>query len=148
MKRLLHLLRDARGTMAIETAITLPTLILLGLGSFQVSDAVARRSEMQTAASEALQIALASKPRNEGDLNRIGAILRTSTGLGDNNVTVTFRYRCGTGTTIYDESGNCGSGAEWVFVRIRLTETYQPFWTSLGLSGNIPLNIDRTVQIS
>ncbi len=153
MKRVLplfrdRLLRDRRGTMAIETAIALPALVLLGLGTFQVSDAVARQTELQSAASEALQIALASKPRNSGDLTQIRSILRASTGLGDNNVTVSFRYRCGTDSALHEESGECGAGAEWTFVRVSIVDTYHPLWTKFGIGSNFNLTMNRTVQIS
>jgi Flp pilus assembly protein TadG len=57
---LLSLRRDARGTMAIETAIVAPVLALMAIGSFEVGSMVSRQQELQSAASEAESIILAA----------------------------------------------------------------------------------------
>ena len=62
------LLRDARGSMAIETAIVAPVLAMLSVGGFEVSAMVARQTELQSAASEAEGIALAASPDDAGKL--------------------------------------------------------------------------------
>ena len=54
MSGLLHrLLRDSQGVAAIETALVAPVLILLSLGSFQISQMVARQHELSNGADEA-----------------------------------------------------------------------------------------------
>jgi hypothetical protein len=75
-------------------------------------------------------------------------VLRTTTGLGTNDVSVSFKYRCGTATTYVDNEDTCGTVQEWTFVRISLTDSYEPFWTSMGVGSSVPLGVVRTVQIS
>jgi Flp pilus assembly protein TadG len=148
MKHFRKLLRDNVGLMAVESAIAIPILLLMALGSFQVSTLVARQAELQAAAAEAEQIAMAAKPDTNAKLVTLRSVLKTSTGLGNSGVSVAFRYRCGTGTGLDDDEGGCGSDHEWTFVRIRLSDTFEPFWTSFGVGSNVPLSVVRTVQIS
>jgi Flp pilus assembly protein TadG len=49
---LLKLLRDAVGTMAIETALIAPLLAMMALGVFEVSRIVSREQQLQSAANE------------------------------------------------------------------------------------------------
>ena len=51
--------RNQRGAVIIETAFVAPVLALLGLGAFQVSQAVARQHELQAGADDAAAMALA-----------------------------------------------------------------------------------------
>jgi len=51
-KLLARLARDERGAMLIETAFIAPVLILMSLGAFQVSQVVARQTELQEAAAQ------------------------------------------------------------------------------------------------
>ncbi|NCU11657.1 MAG: pilus assembly protein, partial [Sphingomonadaceae bacterium] len=63
MRQLLgRLHRESDGAMVIETALVAPVLVLLSLGAFQISGVIARQTELQSAASEAAAIALASPP--------------------------------------------------------------------------------------
>jgi Flp pilus assembly protein TadG len=80
--------------MAIETAIVAPVLVLMAIGSFQISSIVARKSELQHAAAEAAAIALATAPTTQEELDTVRDVLKVSAGLGDGDVTVGFSYRC------------------------------------------------------
>ena len=57
------LVRDGRGSMAIETALIAPALAALALGAFDASMLVAREQHLQSAANEASEIVLAASIR-------------------------------------------------------------------------------------
>lgn len=143
--------RDCHGMMAVETAIVATVVALLSLGAFQVSTFVARQNELQGAAADAAAIALAASPSTGGQLSTIKTILQTSTGLPSDKVSVTFIYRCGTNTTLITSSSSCsqnGSNRLYTYVRIVMTDTYNPIWSSYGLGSGVNLKVDRTVEIS
>lgn len=144
-----RLLRDARGTMAVETAVVAPVMILLAIGSFQVSSMVARKTELQGAAAEAAAIALASPPESSEDLAPVKAVLMESTGLGENEVTLTMAYRCDEEETRRASSAGCNPDRPvWTYMLVSLQDTYSPLWTRLGVGGPITLSVDRAVQVS
>ena len=139
---------DRRGSMVIETAIVAPVLVLMAVGSFQVSAMVSRQSELQSAAAEATAIALATHPTTQAQVDTIKSVIRASTGLADNQVTIAWKYRCGTTASYVATSGTCGTGVEEsTFLQITMTATYTPLWTSFGVSSPLNYNVVRTVQL-
>jgi Flp pilus assembly pilin Flp len=149
MRALKRLVRENEGSMAIETAVVASSLALLSLGSFQVSSLVARQNELQGAAAEAAAIALAAKPDTTAKLNTLESILMTSTGLPDSQISVAFRYKCGTDNDL-ERNSACDDDddeQEWKFVRVRLRDTYQPIWAQYGIGSTINLKVERLVQI-
>jgi Flp pilus assembly protein TadG len=147
MTLLQRLLTDARGTMAVETALVAPVLIVLGIGGFQVSDMVAHQHNLESAAALGEQIALASKPDSQAKLDTMKAVIHASTGVPLADITTVFKYRCGTTTTLQD-TNSCGSDPPWTFVSIVITETYSPMWSQVGIGSSMDLEVDRTVQIA
>ena len=139
--------RDTRGTMLIETALVTPMLVLLSIGSFEASQMFARESELQTAASEASAIALASKPDTDAKRLTIRSIIKSSTGLTNQAVTVVAEYRCGTSTTYVTSNTSCGVQTVSNFVRINLVDTYTPTWTQIGIGGSVTFRVTRYVMI-
>lgn len=145
---LTRLARDSGGAMAIETAIVAPVLVLLAVGSFQVSSVVARQTELQNAAAVAESIALARLPQNPGDLTIIKNVLRTSANLEDDQVDISFVYRCADRADEVASEEECGeSETVWTFIRIAIEDDYDPIWNQLGIGSSIRLNVDRTAQI-
>jgi Flp pilus assembly protein TadG len=142
-----RLRRDARGAMMIETALVAPTLVLLSIGSFEASQMFAREAELQTAASEASAIALASKPDTQAKLNTLKEVVKTSTGLGNSGVTVVAEYRCGTTAAYVTSNTSCGTQTVSNFVRINLIDTYTPGWTQIGIGGPVTFRVTRYVMI-
>ena len=148
MRRLRTLLRDARGSMAIETAIVAPVLAMLSIGGFEVSAIVARQTELQSAASEAEGIALAAKPDSAAKLQTLKNVIMASTGLDTANVTVTNTYRCGDSTLLVASETSCAAGEiAWTYVQIQMTDSYTPTWQSWGLGSTINYNITRRVMV-
>lgn len=150
--RLPHFIRrlagETRGAMAIETAIIAPVLICLSVGGFEVSSMVARQSELQSAAAEAASIVRAVPPETSTQRNTIHDVLTVSTGLNDEDVTVAEIYRCGTSTDYVTTNSCLETEHTSTYIRVTLTDTYTPTWTSFGVGGPIDYNVVRTVQIS
>lgn len=143
------LVRNERGSMAIETAFVAPVLVLLSLGGFQISQAVARQTELQTAVAEAAQIALAAPPDTTAKMTTLRDIIKTSTGITDNSkAVVTNEYRCGT-TATRVTTNTCGSGvAVTTYVKIAVTETYTPTWTAFGMGSPLNYTVTRWVIVA
>jgi Flp pilus assembly protein TadG len=140
--------QDERGAMLIETAIVAPVLILLSMGAFQISQVVARQSELQGAAAEALSIAIAAPPKTAQERAILKNVIVASTGLATNQVTVTDQYRCGSATTYVNASTDCIDTKVSSYVHIRLSDTYTPAWTQWGFGSPITYNVSRYVMIS
>jgi Flp pilus assembly protein TadG len=152
MRSVAALLADQTGAMAIETAIIAPILIVLSLGGVEAGSMVARQSELQSAAAEALSIVQAKPPTTAASRTAIRDILKASTGITDNTkAKVEEIYRCGS-TATFDDNGDeehdCGTADYSTYIKITLIDTYTPSWTALGVGATINYNVVRTVQIS
>ena len=135
------------GTMAIETAIIAPVLIVMSVGGFEVSSMVARQSELQSAAAEAASIVRAVIPEEASQRTTIDDVVEASTGLSDEHVSVVEIYRCGTATA-YVTTNTCASGdTVSKYIRVTIQDTYTPTWTQFGVGGPVDYNVVRTVQI-
>jgi len=146
---LLALSRNKAGTMAIETAIVAPVLILLSLGAFDASRMVARQSELQSAISEATSIVLASPPETVEQQDTLEQVIEASTGLAADEVTLTEVYRCGTDEDFVNDPSTCASSdLASTYIQLRITDTYTPQWTQFGIGGPMNYDIQRTVQMS
>lgn len=144
-----RLLRNERGSTVIETAIVMPFLLTLSLGSFDVSRIIARQSELQKAANEAGDIALAKKPTTDTQKATVKSVIMTSTGLPTENVTVATVFRCGSDSTFVTDIAACGTGAAVAtYVQVTLTDTVTPFWTQFGMGSSIGLTVTRQAQIA
>lgn len=147
---LARLARERRGAVVIETAIVAPALVLLSLGGFEVSNIVARQSEIQSAAAEAAQIALAAKPDEETEITTVKQVVMASTGLPAGNVTLQTVFRCKDGPSGYvDTTDDCDEGSvAWQYLQITMSDTYTPIWTSFGVGAPIEFNVVRTVMVA
>jgi Flp pilus assembly protein TadG len=139
------LLRDERGAVAVEAALVGPVLVLLAIGSFQVSQMIARQSELQSAAAEAAAIALAAEPDTADERDTVAEIISESTGLDEDHVTVTAMYRCGNTSALATSTDDCGTAKVSRYVKIDLTQVYQPIWAEYGMGDPITYNITRYV---
>ena len=137
--------RDANGSMAIETAVVMPVLLLLSLGAFEVSNIVARQSELQTAVAEAAAIAQASQPDTAEKRTTLQQIMMVSTGLPAGQIAVTEAFRCNGGNL---RTGNTCAVGDRVssFVHIVLTDRYEPLWTTFGVGEAIDYNVSRYIM--
>ncbi|WP_128892661.1 TadE/TadG family type IV pilus assembly protein [Erythrobacter sp. HKB08] len=149
MKNLCSLIRDIRGTMAIETAIVAPVLVLLALGTFEVSNIVSRQHELQTAANEGEVIALATARGATVEVSTIKEILAKSVSLSDDQITISRFYRCNDSDVTTTDPDSCGTDAVVAsYIELDITDTYTPVWTQFGVGKPIDFNVERTVQLS
>jgi Flp pilus assembly protein TadG len=149
MSRLRHLARDKNGSMAIEMAFTAPFLILLALGSVDVSRMISRQNELQSGVAQAEQIALAANAGATTDTNALKTLLMQSLNLSSSNVSVVKQYRCNANTTLVAAATSCGtSDVISTYVKITLTDSYTPTWRRIVPFGTFNYNIVRTVQLS
>jgi Flp pilus assembly protein TadG len=144
-----QIIGDRRGSMAIETAIVAPTLILMTLGTFEVGRMVARQHELQSAANESEIIAIATNGGAETDIDQLEEIIRESVGLDDSGVTIERTYRCNADETLVDSPDDCfDDDVVSSYLVVDITETYTPTWNILGIGEPLNFEVRRTVQIS
>lgn len=149
LARLGALLGDVRGSAAIETAIVAPVLVLMAIGSFEASRMVARQQELQTAASETEAIALAANAGATTNTTTLESILRTSLDLSDEDVTIIRQYRCDADTVLVSSPSTCGVDAVISsYIKLTITDSYEPIWTRLGIATAVDYSVVRLVQLS
>ena len=140
---------NERGAVIIEAAIVAPVLALLGLGAFQVSQAVARQHELQTGADDAASMALAGWKNDLVQVAALKSVLKATLNLTDAQVTITNKYRCGTTAAYVDVKTACAAGSVVAtYLRIALTDTYTPTWVQFGFGSPLNYNVTRTVVLS
>lgn len=148
-----HLARDRRGAMAVETALIAPVLMTLCLFGYDISAVVARQSELQTAAEQAVEIAQAVNPTTSEQYAQIERVVSTSTGLEVPGTTtqslkVYPLYRCGTVETLTTTPGTCDTKLLSTYLKIEMRDVYVPQWRQLGMGSDFNFKVDRTVQLS
>ena len=140
---------NTRGSVVIETAIVAPVLVLLSLGTFDVSRMVARQHELQTGATDLEGIVLAVAKGSGTDINTIRSALSSSLNLPLSNVTVAKVYRCASSTTLETTASACSDPDNIsIYVQVNLADTYTPIWTKFGVGSPLNYNLVRTVQVS
>ena len=141
--------RSIAGSVVVETAIVAPVLVLLALGTFDISRMVGRQSDLQTGATEVQSIVLAVANGTATDVNTIQGVLMSTLSLPSNKVAVVKMFRCGNNSTLVAASSNCNSNAVIsTYVQVTLTDTYNPMWTNFGVGQAMNYRVQRTVQIS
>src|SRR3546814_241523 len=148
MRNPIRLKSDNEGAMVIETAFVLPILVLLGLGGFEVSQMVARNTEMQTALAEATAITLAVVPDTQSDIDTIEGVIENSAGLADDRVSFAKKFRCGEDDALVSVETECTTGTlVSEFLEINVSDTYTPLWTEFGIGHDIEMGKIQMVQI-
>ena len=137
------------GSVVIETAIVAPVLVLLSLGTFDVSRMVARQHELQTGATDLEGIVLAVAKGSGTNEATIRNALASSLNLPLSKVTVVKIYRCGSSTTTVSAISSCSDPTNTsVYVQVTLNDSYTPLWTQFGVGSQLNYNLVRTVQVS
>lgn len=139
--------RDQQGTIAIETAIVVPTLLLMALAGVDYGTMLARQVELQNAMAEASQIALAAAPTDAAARQAVKEVLQTSTGLDNDHVSILEKYRCGTTDAYVDDSDECGADPYSRFIQIKIIEHYEPIWAVITDADHVDFNLVRMVQV-
>ena len=140
---------STHGSVVIETAIVAPVLVMLSLGTFDVSRMVARQHELQTGATDLEGIVLAVAKGNGTNEATIRTALSSSLKLPLNKVTVVKVYRCGSDTSTVAAISACPDPTNTsTYVKVTLSDSYTPIWTKFGVGGPLNYNLVRTVQVS
>lgn len=145
----LRLLNDSRGSMAIETAIVAPVLILMSIGTFEVARMVSRQQELQSAAGEGETIALAvSQAETATSIATVRDIIAESVGLPADKVILTRFYRCNADETLVSDKSSCASNAVVTsYLKLELRDRYTPVWTQFGVGSTLDYDVERWVQL-
>ena len=147
-RSLFRLGRDQRGTMAIETAIVAPVLVLMALGTFEIGSMVSRQQEIQSAASEAETIILAAAMGTGTDSNDIEDVIETSLGLSEDQVTLEQRFRCNDAAQLILDAVGCDPNKPvFQYVLLEIKDTYVPVYSSFGVGSKLDYSIERTIQV-
>jgi Flp pilus assembly protein TadG len=150
MINILKRLKDERrGSMAIETALVAPMLIIMTLGTFEVGTIVARQHELQSAANEAEIIISATNSGATIDAAKIKEIIRKSIDLPEQNITVERRYRCNQANGKTKDRGSCPTNSVITnYIELAITDSYTPTWTAFGVGQAVTFSVNRSVLIS
>lgn len=144
-----RLVRDRHGAMAIETAIIAPVLILLALGSADASRMISRQNELQSGVAQAEAIALAANAGASTDVDTLKSVLMQSLNLPSSQVSVVKQYRCNANQTVVSTANSCSSSdVVSTYLKITLTDRYDPIWQRVSGIGTWNFNVVRTVQLS
>lgn len=135
--------------MAVETAIVVPVLALMGLGTFDVSRLVSKQQDLQSAANEATQIILAAANGSGINSDDLHDILVSSLDLQDDQLTISQLFRCDDAATTTTDATSCNTSKPiYEYVKLEITDSYTPVWTNFGVGQTIDYDVQRTVQIS
>lgn len=145
----IHLLRDIAGTAVIETAVVTPILVLMSLGTYQVSQLVARQQELQAGADQAMSIALGGWNNDNTQIAAMKNVIQRTTGVTASNISITQVYRCGSDSSYVTDKSTCATGKVISgFLKLKLNDTYTPMWTNFGVGAPVSLSVARMVQVS
>lgn len=137
--------------MAIETAIVSPVLIMMAIGAFQASSIVSRQQELQAGAADVEAIIMAAT-QSEGaavQSSDIQQVVMNQLGLTSSQVTLTDMYRCGSATSLVADKTTCTAGTQvYTYVKVVLTDTYNPYWIKYGIGSPVNYTVSRTIQVS
>lgn len=142
--------RCKRGAMAIEAAFVIPILVLLALGTYDVSAMVSRQQELQSAANEGASIVLAAANSSGIDNASVETIIEQSVGLNADQLTIKQEYRCDAAESRVEDLSSCTDATKpiYSYIKIVITDSYTPLWTQFGVGGTQNYSITRTVQVS
>ena len=156
-RALRRLVRNRAGSMAIETALVAPMLVLLSIGGFETSRMVMRQHELQSGVSEAEALALAANMGAETQTGNLAAMLQQSLDLTAQQVSVSKKYRCRWNTALITDKTTCSSYDEdegdfddkiSEYLILRIEDSYSPIWNKLGILGPVNYVVERRVQLS
>lgn len=146
---LARLRRDERGAAVVETAIIAPVLALLALGSYDLSQMIARQHDLQGGATDLEGIILAVADGQATNVQTISDVLASTLDLQGSQVQVLKKFRCGTADALVSDASDCDeTEAVATYVEVTLTDTYTPTWNKFGVGGDMDYNFVRTIQVS
>lgn len=128
-----RLAHDQSGTSFIELAFLMPVLLLLLLGSVDMSRMISTRMDLEQAAQRTTDFALSSRP-NGSDTSYLVTEAVAASGLTADNVTVELFLECNGEKQANFDAGCPGGNIRSRYVRVSIEETVDPMfdWSAIG----------------
>lgn len=140
---------DCRGLAVVETALVAPVLVLMGVGTYQVSTVVARQHELQAGADQAMAVAVGGFTNEDAQVTALKDVLRRSANVSADKITLTRMYRCGEAANYVSNKSSCAEDDIVAgYLKLHIQDTYTPIWSSYGVGAPIKLSVKRMVQVS
>ena len=98
---------DRSGAMAVEVALAAPILAMMMLGVFEIGIIVARQHELQSTSSEIETIIVATNLGAETNPDELKQILMDSADLGEEDIAIAKKYRCGIASALVGSIDQC-----------------------------------------
>ena len=134
------------GVAAIEFCLTLPIVLALTFGVYDVSRMISARIDFQQAVSEGAGLAIAQPPQI--NVAPIVAAVAAAAKVPSSQVAVGVELRC---NDVAMPAGTqaCANVADERarFVSISVSGSYVPTWTHFALDRTIEMQVNRTVRV-
>ena len=140
------LARRQDGVAAIEFCLTLPIVLALTFGVYDVSRMISARIDFQQAVTEGAGLAIAQPPQIT--TAPIASAVASAAKVPTSQVSVTVELRCND-VTMPAGTPTCASPADERarFVNISVRGDFVPTWTHFALDRNIDMRVARTVRV-
>lgn len=138
---------DSEGAALIELAAVLPILLLLFLGTVDLSRIIATKLDLEQAAQRTTDFALAHRPRGS-DGTYLVAEATTASGMPAQNIAVEIFLECGDvrQTTF---SAGCPPGVQRArFVSIEIVQQIEPVFDWAALATFLGFQLSPMIVIS
>lgn len=146
LRQLRSILANDEGVALIELALILPILLLLIMGTIDLSRLVAAGLDLEQAAQRTTDFALAKRPRNsDGTYLKNEAV--AASGVAPADVTVDIFLECN-GVRQSTFSAICPSGQSRArFVSVAIVSEVEPTFDWAGFSSFLGFQLPATVTI-
>lgn len=140
------LLRRDDGVAAIEFCLSLPIMLALTFGVYDVSRMISGRIDLQQAVTEGAGLAIA-QPAHVST-GQIRTAVATAAGVPASQVAVTMQLRCNDVVMPSGTTGCASSSEERArFVSISVRGNFVPTWTHFAVDRTISMQVTRTVRV-
>ena len=134
------------GVAAIEFCLTLPIMLALTFGVYDVSRMIAARIDFQQAVTEGAGLAIAQPPQiNTGS---IVTAVAAAAKVPANQVTVSVQLRC---NDVVKPAGTqaCASPNEERarYVNISVRGSFVPTWTHFAVNRTVNMRVTRSIRV-
>lgn len=132
MRKLLARLAARRGNAMVELGLVLPALTGAVIFIGDVGAAAYKNMTLKSAVRAGADYAV-----RYGDLAGVKATIAAAANRDINAISVDMTEFCGCSTTVVTCGGSCYGGAQQVYKRISVTETYSPMFVSQSMVSTV-----------
>lgn len=137
--------RCDRGVAALEFCLTLPILMALTFGAYDVSRLVEQRIDYQQALAEAGGLAIA-QPALSINYDYMKSVIAEAADVPTTAVSVTRELQCDgvvVTTLICPESGDQRA----IFVTMSVSGIFEPSWRHFSVDRDVPVRVTRVIRV-